>query len=178
MAFNGSDDGLGSDERKCAPRHQHRHSIILNNPLAMRRKAYRFVYGFKVPVRLMDVMDMFVHGECMDGDAPCAGNFNTRVMETCEITLPPARLAIKDCVKYKKMLSVRRDGARRIFFMTPQQYDLLNRVIEFQAKIPEVVMLQMQSPNDPTAGSKLLPPEVYHNVVATYIEAENDGEQK
>ncbi|TGT71803.1 MULTISPECIES: hypothetical protein [unclassified Mesorhizobium] len=55
----------------------------------------------------------------------------------------------------------------------------MEEVGELRLKINEVVALQVANPEDPTAGSHLVPAEVYYNVVAKKLErdAASEGEE-
>jgi hypothetical protein len=106
MAFHGSNEGEGRRRRKptadeTAPRgplHQWIDSIALNNPAVMREHAFYHEYNKLIPVRVMDVMDMFVHSENKDRRHPTAGMFAERVCDTLEVSLPPALEAMEEAV--------------------------------------------------------------------------------
>lgn len=187
MAFSGEESGFGKDagkknagkknaarrdtdehsEKRHARRHQPKHSIILNNMLAMREFAFNFAYGRKIPERVIAVMDMLVHCENLFGRDPCAMELIERVAETIEKTIPPTRQAITDAVNMDMLSSEWRDG-KKYFFVTPEQDRKLSVAMNYLAIIPAVVKLQIENPDDPSAGSDLLPPEVYYNVTCRY----------
>lgn len=192
MAFSGEESGYGKDagkkeanrkkaskkeaarhdkdghsEKRHARRHQPKHSIILNNMLAMREFAFNFAYGRKIPERVIAVMDMLVHCENLFGRDPCAMELIERVAETIERTTPPTRQAIADAVDMDMLSSEWRDG-KKYFFVTPEQDRKLTEAMKYLAIIPAVVKLQIENPDNSRAGSDLLPPEVYYNVTCRY----------
>jgi hypothetical protein len=161
MAFD------GPDGKRTATLMQRRHSILANNMLAMREYAFYFVYGFTMPVRLMDVIDMLIHSQAMDKANPTAGKFNKRVQETVECTKPIATIAINRTLDLK-MISMIKEGTSKFYFFDPDQYAKVMKVLGYLEIIPEVIAEQLKNPFDPDAGSNLLPKEVYYNIVRGY----------
>ena len=170
MAFDGPFDG-----KRMATLMQRRHSILANNMLAMREYAFYFVYGFTVPVRLMDVIDMMIHSQAMDNGNPNAEKLNKRVRETLECSKPTANNAIKRAHD-REMISMIEEGTSKFYFFDTDQYAKVMKVLGYLEIIPAVVAEQLKDPYDPKAGSHLLPEEVYYNIVRGYEEKKNGKE--
>jgi hypothetical protein len=155
------------EPKQRAARFQPKHAIILNNMLAMRNFAFNKAYGQEVSDRSIAVMDMLVHAENLLGVPPNAMELIDRVCETLEVVIPTARVAIQRCVDLD-MISFEWVDGRKEYFMSPAQAAKLKGAMKYLAVIPEVVMLQIADPTNPTAGSHLLPDDIYHNVICRY----------
>jgi hypothetical protein len=166
MNYHGSSEGLEPVD-ELAPPHMPIHGIIRLNYLVMRERAFNTAYGFKVPTDCMAVVDLILNMMLIREEIN-ASNLKKRLAKTLERnTTGPALDAIKLTLA-KGMIAYQKKDGKKIFGMTQAQKERSEKVSQYMQKFPDVLKAQMENPNDPTAGSDLLPPEVYFNVISQY----------
>ncbi len=170
MALDGSGSGGGKKQR--ATLMQLRDSITAINARAMRENAFHFTHGFKVDVASIGVVDMLIHSQAMDRGHPNATDLNDRVRLANEVSEPTARDQIKRAVDLG-IISEEREGVYVKYFFSVEQAQRIRQVLNFTRIIPEVVKLQEADVFNENAGSHLLPPGIYYNVIRNYKKKED-----
>jgi hypothetical protein len=146
------------------------------NRAAMEDLAYKYVYGFFVDPRARRALWYLAGVEARYRKHPGAEKLNELVRDANECSKPVARNAIKRAVSPFGLISQEKDGVNTIYFASPEQYAKVERLMEILDAISEVIKVQLKNPRDLQAGSTLVPPEVYYNVLAEWTKKEDGND--
>jgi hypothetical protein len=137
---------------------------LINRP-AMEDQLYELVYGREVPREIRRVLMWITAFQAKYRQHAPAEKLNELVRTANDCCRPVARKQIKLAVDLG-LLSEEPDGRNTFYYLNALQLMRVRRVIELLRSIDKVVDIQERNPSDKTAGSNLLPPEVYYNITA------------
>jgi hypothetical protein len=139
-------------------------AIRLINQPAMEDQLFEFIYGHYVTRDIRRPFMWLAAYQAKYREHPPAEALNARVQAANDCKRPTARGHIKRA-KDLGLISEEKDGKNVFYYLDRAQVEKAQLLIKFLPIIAKVVELQAQHPDDKTAGSDLLPPEVYYNIV-------------
>jgi len=137
---------------------------LINRP-AMEDQLFSYVYGCEVHRDIRRPLMWTAAHHAKYGQHAPAEKLNGLVRTANRCSRPVARKHIKRAVDIG-LLSEEREGKNVFYYLDPAQVKNVRRVTTLMPVIDRVVEIQAQKPKDKTAGSDLLPPEVYYNIIA------------
>ncbi|HZP75416.1 MAG TPA: hypothetical protein VFB45_04670 [Pseudolabrys sp.] len=150
-------------------------AIELLNGSIMQDRAYRYLYINRIHAEERNALKWTTGYQAKYQAHPTASelyklldaaNGNTD-LEQSKMSVPTARGTATNAVA-ASLISKDKVGRETFYFLTPEQHSKRRQLRQLFAIIRNVVQLQIEDPDNPTAGSELLPPEVYYNIISKF----------
>lgn len=143
----------------------------LLNARIMEDRAWRHEFGHVVPYRQREVMMSLILAATLEpgGMYPPQKRLVPRVMEALDVKSQQTAEKYIEETRMARMLTTRRSETdRRVvhYVFSEDVLETLLRIENWKAVIAEVVSRQIENPDDPNAGSELLPAAIYYNTVS------------